>query len=312
MLAAGAAAATAGCAVRPASVAVVAPPAAQPALSGQDAAQVRAALLGRLSASGLAPPPRIEQTDAAVTDASGASLSVPVMRVSFPEQVFFDFDRDALWPDAGPVCDLIADSIRRDVAGVQVTIVGHTDAIGSDAYNLDLSRRRALAVMRALLARGVDPGALSTVALGKRQPVAPDDTPAGRAENRRVEFFVSPSLSANLAVIRAQPVQAGFAAADVPPGAAVQVLRPAAGDDGLTLAAIGSIALAQPIGPAASPRAVAPDAPGAAPEPAQGLPVAQQAAPAPRPAPLAETPPAVARPLAPQYAPRAPGAALSY
>lgn len=65
--------------------------------------------------------------------------------------------------------------------------MGHTDAIGTDAYNLDLSRRRAEAVMRESVARGVSSGQLSQVAIGKRQPIASNDTAEGRALNRRVE-----------------------------------------------------------------------------------------------------------------------------
>jgi hypothetical protein len=235
--------------------------------------------------------------------------------------VFFDFDRDTLWPDAAGVCDLIADSIRRDVADVQVTVVGHTDAIGTDAYNLDLSRRRAEAVMLALVARGVAPSALSTVAVGKRQPIASDDTLAGRAENRRVEFFVSPSLQANLAVIAAQPIQAADLPADAATTDPVQVLRPATPatpDGALTLAAVGSIALATPTGLPipATPDAVAPSplpprAP-ASPQQPEGLPVAQPTAPPPAPAPLAEAPRATPRSLAPQYVPRVPGPPMSY
>ncbi len=291
--------------------------------SGLSEVQNRAALLGRLDHDGAALPPRLDEIDATVPDASGHVATVTVMRVSFPEAVFFDFDRDVLWLDAAAVCDLVADSIRRDVPGVQVTVVGHTDAIGSDAYNLDLSRRRALAVMQALVARGVAPSVLSTVALGKRQPIASDHTPAGRAENRRVEFFVSPSLQANLAVIAAQPIQAADLPADTASDS-VQVLRPetaATPDAALTLAAVGSIALATPTGRAATPLPATPDAGTTSPLPPlapviprqpEGLPVAQPAAPPPTPAPLAETAPAIPRSLAPQYAPRVPGPPLSY
>ena len=309
-LALGAALSAAGCVARPqfagpvlafpapagGSVTNAPVPAVFPAM----ALQRRTALLERLdnsSQGGL--QPAVDVAEAAIRDASGATQATPVVRIVFPEQVLFDFDRDTLWPDAAPVCDIVADSIRRDVPGVQVTIVGHTDAIGGDAYNLDLSRRRALNVMRALLARGVDPLALSTVAMGKRQPVASDATPEGRAANRRVEFLVSPTLQANLAVVRQQPAAAGDA---------VEVLRPAfapsatAAPDGLTLALVGSITLDAP----SAPEQAAPLAePAVVVAPAKLPPVA-------RAAPLLNSPPAVPRTLAPEYAPRAPGDPLSY
>ena len=84
----------------------------------------------------------------------------------------------------------------------QIAIEGHTDAIGTDAYNLDLSRRRAEAVALELVARGVRRDRLTIEAFGKRKPVAPNtlpdgkDNPAGRALNRRVEAVLqTPGVS---------------------------------------------------------------------------------------------------------------------
>jgi hypothetical protein len=105
---------------------------------------------------------------------------------------------------------VIAENMKRDVPDAALTVLGHTDAIGSDAYNIDLSRRRAEAVMRALVARGVNPDQLSEVAIGKRQPIAPNDTAEGRALNRRVEFMISPALSANLAAVQQRFVPARY------------------------------------------------------------------------------------------------------
>ena len=165
------------------------------------------------------------------TDPQTAGV-VPVVHVVFDEGVFFDSGSDVPRPEALPVLDKIAEDMRSDVPGAQVTVLGHTDAVGGDAYNMDLSERRALHVLRDLMARGVNPGQLSTVAIGKRQPIAPNDTPEGRAQNRRVEFLISASLPANLAVVQERPVDIGFLApeqqdmADQPVQSAVQVLRP--------------------------------------------------------------------------------------
>ena len=175
---------------------------------------------------------------------------VPVVRLVLNGQVLFATDRDQPAPDGGPVLDALAGRIRRDAPDWHLTVVGHTDAIGSDAYNMDLSRRRAAKVLRALVDRGLGPERLSAVAIGKRQPVADNRIASGRALNRRVEFLLSRCLDANLAVVRQN---GGF-------GQPVEVLRL---DPASQLASIGKIAL-RPLSPAAvaSP---APLRPGAAP-----------------------------------------------
>ena len=72
-----------------------------------------------------------------------------------------------------------------------VTVIGHTDSVGSDAYNLQLSQARADSVRHALVREGVDPGRIQTVGLGKAHPVSDNNTPASQAMNRRVEVTVS-------------------------------------------------------------------------------------------------------------------------
>jgi outer membrane protein OmpA-like peptidoglycan-associated protein len=141
-------------------------------------------------------------------EAAGIATPTTVTRLVFPEHVFFDFDSDVPRPEAAAALDRLADQIRRTAPGTQLTVLGHTDSVGSAQYNYTLSARRAQGVFEALASRGVDPGELSTVAVGKDQPVAANGTAAGRALNRRVEFLVSPDLGANLAVVRRQPVAA--------------------------------------------------------------------------------------------------------
>jgi OOP family OmpA-OmpF porin len=73
---------------------------------------------------------------------------------------------------------------------LKVEIGGHTDAQGSDTANQRLSQRRADSVRQYLLDKGIEGGRLTAVGYGEAQPIATNDTPAGRAENRRVEFKV--------------------------------------------------------------------------------------------------------------------------
>ena len=152
---------------------------------------------------------------------------VPVVHIVVAERVFFDTGQDAPLPGSAAALDFIAGATRRDVVGLQVTVVGHTDAVGGEAYNLDLSRRRATRVVAALAARHVPEQQLAAVPMGKNQPVASNDTAEGRARNRRVEFFISTDLRANEAAIRAAPFDAGAGGSDPSQPAGVAVLRPA-------------------------------------------------------------------------------------
>ncbi|WP_157999419.1 OmpA family protein [Nitrospirillum viridazoti] len=157
-------------------------------------------------------PPRIDQLQVPPGMLPGLTYPVPVVRVTFDEKVFFDFNKDILRPEAEPVLDVIAQNMRRDVPDASLLVLGHTDAIGSDAYNIDLSRRRAQTVLEGLIRRGVDPRQLSTVAIGKNQPTAPNSTEEGRARNRRVEFMISASAPANLRLVQQRRINKDFLA----------------------------------------------------------------------------------------------------
>ena len=75
---------------------------------------------------------------------------------------------------------------------VTAILEGHTDSIGSAAYNLKLSKMRAEAVAKALIARGISPDRLTVIGKGEADPIASNDTPEGRAKNRRVEVILKP------------------------------------------------------------------------------------------------------------------------
>ncbi|MEO6025833.1 MAG: OmpA family protein [Candidatus Binatia bacterium] len=101
--------------------------------------------------------------------------------------VNFDFDSATIRPDAGTILDDAARALRED-ASVAITIEGHTDAVGTDAYNQKLSERRARAVADALIHRDVASSRITVSGQGESKPVASNDTAEGRAQNRRVEI----------------------------------------------------------------------------------------------------------------------------
>jgi outer membrane protein OmpA-like peptidoglycan-associated protein len=101
--------------------------------------------------------------------------------------VNFDFDKADIRPDAAVILDEAA-SILNDNPGRNVSVAGHTDSVGADAYNQSLSERRAAAVKDYLAGRGVDAGRLTTSGYGESNPIASNDTADGRALNRRVEL----------------------------------------------------------------------------------------------------------------------------
>lgn len=103
----------------------------------------------------------------------------------------FEFDKAEILPVSRPILDVVADQLRQCPA-IRVSVDGHTDAIGSDAYNQALSLRRAQATRNYLVEVGIDAGRLSTQGFGESRPVDTNDTPSGRARNRRVELSPLP------------------------------------------------------------------------------------------------------------------------
>ena len=103
--------------------------------------------------------------------------------------ILFDVNSDRIKGESYGSLKEIA-SVLTETADLKVQIVGHTDSDGDDAANLDLSKRRAASVKTALATQfGIDAGRMDTDGKGEGQPVDKNDTPAGKANNRRVEFI---------------------------------------------------------------------------------------------------------------------------
>lgn len=114
-----------------------------------------------------------------------------LLKITMQNEVLFDFAKADIKPAFAPTLDKLAAVLVKYDRSV-ATVVGHTDSIGSEAYNQALSLRRAEAVVDALVARGVPAARLSAAGRGKSEPRADNATEAGRQLNRRVEIFVSP------------------------------------------------------------------------------------------------------------------------
>jgi OmpA-OmpF porin, OOP family len=102
--------------------------------------------------------------------------------------ILFDTDSDVIKPESGPVIKQIAKGLETN-PNLKLLIEGHTDSVGDAAHNMDLSKRRAEAVRSVLITQfNVDASRLNATGMGSTKPVDTNDTPQGRAQNRRVEL----------------------------------------------------------------------------------------------------------------------------
>lgn len=111
--------------------------------------------------------------------------------LNMPGNITFDFDSAALKPDFFGVLDSVA-LVLAEFDRTVLVVDGHTDSVGSRSYNLRLSGQRAETVGRYLINRGVNPVRIATYGYGPDHPIASNDTPDGRAMNRRVELTLMP------------------------------------------------------------------------------------------------------------------------
>lgn len=111
--------------------------------------------------------------------------------LNMPSDITFNVDQDAIMPGFYPVLNSVGLVLQR-YRNTLVDVAGHTDSTGSDSYNYGLSQRRALSVANYLGAQGVDPRRFAVNGYGETQPITSNATEQGRAQNRRVEIYLSP------------------------------------------------------------------------------------------------------------------------
>src|SRR5438270_11713018 len=122
--------------------------------------------------------------------AAPAAKPKPVAeKITFAADVLFDFDKATLKPEGKSKLDELAGKVK-DINLEVVIAIGHTDSIGADAYNQNLSVKRAESVKAYLVSKGVEPNRVYTEGKGEKQPVASNKTKDGRQKNRRVEIEV--------------------------------------------------------------------------------------------------------------------------
>ena len=152
------------------------------AAPGCDGALV-AAPVAAAAAPAAAPAP------AAAAPAAAAPAPAVATKVTYAADAFFDFDKSVLKPEGKAKLDDLASKVK-DINLEVIIAVGHTDSVGSDAYNQKLSVRRSEAVKAYLVSKGIEKNRVYTEGKGEKQPVADNKTKEGRAKNRRVEIEV--------------------------------------------------------------------------------------------------------------------------
>ena len=111
------------------------------------------------------------------------------LKLSVPSDVSFDTGRADIKPNMRPILDQLANGLAAQ-PNTEMRIIGHTDSVGTDAYNDRLSMERAESTRAYLVEHGVSPRQIQVAGRGEHEPVADNSTDSGRARNRRVEIYL--------------------------------------------------------------------------------------------------------------------------
>ena len=137
------------------------------------------------------PPPITVSAAPAAPAAPRAAAPAPALAITLSADAYFDFDKAILKPEGKTKLDEFRQLLKGRDQDMLLT-VGHTDSIGTDAYNDRLSLARAQAVKAYLVSAGIGAERIKVEGRGEREPVADNKTAEGRAKNRRVEIKVTP------------------------------------------------------------------------------------------------------------------------
>jgi outer membrane protein OmpA-like peptidoglycan-associated protein len=136
----------------------------------------------RVTASPPAPPPPPSEPPKRV--------EVKKEKIQVNDVILFEFGKAVIRDESFGLLDEIGDVITKHPEVLKIRIEGHTDSVGTPRYNLNLSRKRAQAVLDYLVGKGVATERLTSEGFGLAKPVADNDTDEGRSKNRRVEFNI--------------------------------------------------------------------------------------------------------------------------
>jgi outer membrane protein OmpA-like peptidoglycan-associated protein len=131
-----------------------------------------------------------EDEDGCPDEAPPEEVVVTPTRIEISDRIFFDFDSARIQARSYPIIDRVAETINGHPEIRRIRVEGHTDSQGAADYNLDLSQRRAAAVVDALVDRGVERSRLESVGYGETQLLEQGDTERAHQMNRRVEFVI--------------------------------------------------------------------------------------------------------------------------
>ena len=140
-------------------------------------------------APSMAPAAPAAAAPAAAAPAAAPAAPPAATKVTYAADAFFDFNKSVIKPEGKAKLDDLVGKIK-DINLEVIIAVGHTDSVGSDAYNQKLSVRRSEAVKAYLVSKGIEKNRVYTEGKGEKQPVADNKTAEGRAKNRRVEIEV--------------------------------------------------------------------------------------------------------------------------